>query len=1192
MTLPGKAALERKGELLCLRATLGKQEVDIRITLLSVLESISGLFPEYQLQWEKAEQRPRPTLSVAMIVKNEEKFLAQCLDSIKEIANEIVVVDTGSTDKTVEIAWRYTSQVYSHPWEDSFSKARNQSLSYCTGDWILQIDADEELTPDSIRVIREDFPRIASDPAVGAISVSILNESKTGGISRNFYPRLFCREGSHFEGIVHNQIKWRGKKLPLPSVKILHHGYNLSPEEMERKRKRSEALLEKQIEADPENWFAWRCLIHSRRNDHDWAYVIANAGRVLDTPGVDKANVQTVSLDLAIALQMTKQYEQSIAVSLKTLSSYPENADIVWHLSGTYGLNGQRKEAIKQMKRFLAIREEEKLRGPTVTGVACDSYSLESRGRAFLAKWEAELEGKKAPPPTQRPSARSIKILSHCEMERGLAARKQWADYWIKRELEQQFTSLGLQVVEESPDITLHLFGIPLRKLPENTRNIVWVYSHPDLVTPANLRGYDKIFTKSEAHASKLRAMGYENVSVLVGATGHTLVECEEMFMERDIAFVGNARRNGRKIISDIGDTPYNLKVWGRGWEKLLLAKYRGGRYFPNEKLNTLYASSRISVCDHHADMAREAFISVRLLDILASGGFAISDQNAAIEGIFGDTVPQYRDPEHLRELLEHYINDPDARRELAERGRKIALRYTWNKAARQLLGMRPRVLYVDTLNTPQAASNVAGTDKAYRNAATVRAFDYRALAQKHGQDAMNQMLVSAAEKFRPDLIHLGKCELVKGSAIKAIKEKLDTTVVHFYGDYRSAPQPWVVDIGKYADLTLFNSKDERVRGMYREAGVRNPSGFWFVGADPDVFYPRDVEKTYDVAFMGSNLQVRNPGYPKRRELLRAMLGAGLDVHIFGNGWDYLKPLYLNVHLHPFVNGDVLAEAYSRSKVTLGINGINTIKMYASWRRAFCSMASGAFHLTHYVPGLETVFENGKHLVWFKSEAEALELVQYYLSHEDERGRIAAAGRKEVLANHTWDVRIAAMLEHIAPRKPRPETKKETPLKLHLGCGSVRLEGYVNIDVEDRAGVCDLTADVSELPMFETESVEHIFNHALLEHLPPWDTMKALREWHRVLKPGGTIQIEVPDLERVFQEWLIDKTLHEEGALACIYGGNKSPARSSCEQHHLTGFTYDRLTRMMAQCGFERFRRHEHPKFHLNLVVRAQKGAL
>jgi len=134
-----------------------------------------------------------------------------------------------------------------------------------------------------------------------------------------------------------------------------------------------------------------------------------------------------------------------------------------------------------------------------------------------------------------------------------------------------------------------------------------------------------------------------------------------------------------------------------------------------------------------------------------------------------------------------------------------------------------------------------------------------------------------------------------------------------------------------------------------------------------------------------------------------------------------------NIHIHPFVDEKEFAEACSAAKITLGINAVNNVKMYASWRRTFNSMASGAFHLTHYVPGLEEAFENRKHLVWFNSVPEAIELIEYYLAHDEERERVAEGGRQEVLAHHTWDIRIAEMIERA--EKWRVKAGLQPPMK-------------------------------------------------------------------------------------------------------------------------------------------------------------------
>ena len=82
----------------------------------------------------------KPTISACMIVKDEEKMLPRCLESIKDVVNEIILVDTGSKDNTIEIAKRYGAKVFHHPWEDHFSKHRNQSIKHANSDWIFIID--------------------------------------------------------------------------------------------------------------------------------------------------------------------------------------------------------------------------------------------------------------------------------------------------------------------------------------------------------------------------------------------------------------------------------------------------------------------------------------------------------------------------------------------------------------------------------------------------------------------------------------------------------------------------------------------------------------------------------------------------------------------------------------------------------------------------------------------------------------------------------------------------------------------------------------------------------------------------------------------------------------------------------------------------------------------------------------------
>ena len=114
-----------------------------------------------------------PSLSVAMIVKNEAHCLAECLDSVQGIADELVIGDTGSTDDTVAIAERFGARVLRVPWRDDFAAARNEVLAHATGDWLLHLDADEMLDPEGARRIRALVD--ADGAGADAIEVTLAN---------------------------------------------------------------------------------------------------------------------------------------------------------------------------------------------------------------------------------------------------------------------------------------------------------------------------------------------------------------------------------------------------------------------------------------------------------------------------------------------------------------------------------------------------------------------------------------------------------------------------------------------------------------------------------------------------------------------------------------------------------------------------------------------------------------------------------------------------------------------------------------------------------------------------------------------------------------------------------------------------------------------------------------------------------
>src|SRR6478736_10083902 len=105
-------------------------------------------------------------VSLCMIVRNEEQNLAACLGPVVDLFDEIIIVDTGSHDKTKEIAKRFTLHVFDFTWCDDFSAARNESLDHATGDWIFWLDADDRVRPAQVATIRQILSQLDNRPQI------------------------------------------------------------------------------------------------------------------------------------------------------------------------------------------------------------------------------------------------------------------------------------------------------------------------------------------------------------------------------------------------------------------------------------------------------------------------------------------------------------------------------------------------------------------------------------------------------------------------------------------------------------------------------------------------------------------------------------------------------------------------------------------------------------------------------------------------------------------------------------------------------------------------------------------------------------------------------------------------------------------------------------------------------------------
>jgi tetratricopeptide (TPR) repeat protein len=264
-----------------------------------------------------------------MIVKDEENMLPRCLKSVQALVDEIIVVDTGSTDRTVEIAQQFGAAVYHHPWTDDFADARNASLRYAQGDWILALDADETLMADCIPALQSalDNPH--------CLAVTLLREEI--GAQQNPYSlvcRLFRRHPQiQFQRPFHETIDdditalmqqephWEVHSLPIPA--ITHDGYRPEAIAQRQKSDRAERIMSRYLKTNPQD--AYMCsklgALYVTQGHHTLGVTLLEQG--LATQPEAAATRYELHYHLGLAYTATQQialaqqhYEQALETEL------------------------------------------------------------------------------------------------------------------------------------------------------------------------------------------------------------------------------------------------------------------------------------------------------------------------------------------------------------------------------------------------------------------------------------------------------------------------------------------------------------------------------------------------------------------------------------------------------------------------------------------------------------------------------------------------------------------------------------------------------------------------------------------------------------------------------------------------------------------------------------------------------------
>lgn len=188
-------------------------------------------------------------LSLAMIVKNEEDVIERCLNSCKDFVDEIVIVDTGSTDKTIEIAKKFDAKIFHYTWDNNFSNARNFSIENSTGDFNLFIDADEYITHFNKKSLDE---YMNSNKTVGRIrSLHLFNGSDEVKETASLISRI-APKNTFFKGAIHEQLDANLIRKDV-DIEIIHDGYLEDVLVSKNKFERNINLIIEQLKVNPDD---------------------------------------------------------------------------------------------------------------------------------------------------------------------------------------------------------------------------------------------------------------------------------------------------------------------------------------------------------------------------------------------------------------------------------------------------------------------------------------------------------------------------------------------------------------------------------------------------------------------------------------------------------------------------------------------------------------------------------------------------------------------------------------------------------------------------------------------------------------------------------------------------------------------------------------------------------------------------
>jgi len=608
-----------------------------------------------------------------------------------------------------------------------------------------------------------------------------------------------------------------------------------------------------------------------------------------------------------------------------------------------------------------------------------------------------------------------------------------WGDYILGQDFMKGFEKLGysvtpsyidtLQSSESSPffiDIYMHGFT-PFNPLKtKKTTNVMYLYypletsfmekyknlpqvSEPDWYSlQTELWNFDLIAVASPTYQKQLEKYGIKTIFVPQFSNPEKFFYEYDESKAYDILFVG---RQGYERISAKWaiENGFEVALFGSGWQDKAPAEYIKGEYIDNTELHKYYASAKIVLNDTREDMKKDGFISNRVFDVTASGGFLISDYMPEIEKFYGDSIPMFKTKEELKNLLDYYLAHPEERTIKAKKAQEITLANFTNQVVAQNILSAVQNLEPPSQNNDVVLKSPWASDDTYIGDYWL-GLDMEEGLKKSGLNVKNYYYNYAQKSFSTDefykeadnLLYLqfkfnhykfedhNKARIMYLYFPTFIPEKTkfsNTDDKFFYNTH----------VHLNNDLEYFDLIATPAKEIYKELQQRGyQTAFIPQFTNPEKFYYAfDDNLKTDLLFVGST-------WYERTSVLYAV-DFGYDISVYGLNWlgkipnKYIKGSFIgNQDLHRY---------YSSAKIVLSDHADDLSEIGLVPNRLYDATACGAFVISEYSPYIEEIFEDS--IPMFKNKEEFKQLVDYYLSHPEERALKAQKAQAITLSKYT-----------------------------------------------------------------------------------------------------------------------------------------------------------------------------------------------